>query len=242
MKFSCLATAALMLGCATPALAQEAPYRAAGTEPFWSLTIDARMMTFQAPGQRTIEVATPRVIHGFAGEIYQTRRMNVNVIHTSCSDGMSDRTYHDRVTVMLDGKRYEGCGGMTAADNTQPPLPPRHGPGVAALDGSAWRIVSVDGVRVATARPTSIRFSNNRVEGNAGCNSFGGEYRQIGVRLETTRIISTKMACVGPGMQIEGKVFRILSGPSQLTYNRDATLTISGGGGRMTLARKRWAR
>lgn len=239
MKFSTVFAAALMIGAATPALAQDGPYRAAGTEPFWSLTIDARMMTFQAPGQRTIEVATPRVINGFAGEIYQTRRMNVNVIHTSCTDGMSDRTYHDRVTVTLDGKRYEGCGGMTA----QPEFPtPRHGPGVAALDGSAWRIVSVDGIRVATARPTSIRFSNGRVEGNAGCNSFGGDYRQMGIRLETTRIISTKMACMGPGMRIEGKVFGILSGPSQLTYNRDATLTISGGGSRMILARKRWAR
>jgi heat shock protein HslJ len=241
MRFSTAIAGALMIGCATPALAQDAPYRAAGTEPFWSLTIDSRMMTFQAPGKRTIEVATPRVINGFAGEIYQTRRMNVNVIHTSCTDGMSDRTWHDRVTVMLDGKRYEGCGGMTAAD-TQPPPPVRQGPDVAALDGSAWRIVSVDGVRVATARPTSIRFSNGRVEGNAGCNSFGGDYRQAGIRLETMRIISTKMACVGPGMAIEGKVFGILTGPSQLTYNRDATLTVSGAGSRMTLARKRWAR
>jgi heat shock protein HslJ len=241
MKFSTVFAAALMLGAATPALAQDAPYRATGTEPFWSLTIGARMMTFQAPGQRTIEVATPKVIHGFAGEIYQTRRMNVNVIHSSCTDGMSGQTYHDRVTVMLDGKRYEGCGDMIPTV-TQAPPPVRQGPGVAALDGSAWRIVSVDGVRVATARPTSIRFSNGRVEGNAGCNSFGGAYRQAGIRLETTRIISTKMACIGPGMQIEGKVFGILTGPSQLTYNRDATLTISGGGSRMTLARKRWAR
>jgi uncharacterized membrane protein len=239
MKVSTVIAATLMLGAATPALAQDAPYRALGTEPFWSLTIDSRMMTFQVPGGRPIAVATPKVINGFAGEIYQTRRMNVNVVHTSCSDGMSDRTYHDRVTVMLDGKRYEGCGGAAAGEQ-KPPV--RQGPGVAALEGSAWRIVSVDGMRADTARPTSIHFSNGRVEGNAGCNSFGGTYRQAGIRLETTRIISTKMACVGPGMAIEGKVFSILTGSSQLIYNRDATLTITSGGSRMTLARKRWAR
>ena len=235
-----LIAAALMLGSATPALAQNAPYRAAGTEPFWSLTIDARTMKFEAPGHRSVTVATPRVINGFAGEIYQTRRIGVNIVHTSCSDGMRERTFHDRVTVTVDGKRYEGCGGEATGTSGLPPV--RHGPGVAALDGSAWRIVSVDGMPAATARPTSIRFSNGRVEGNAGCNGFGGAYRQAGVRLETTRIISTKMACVGPGMAIEGKVFTILSGPSQLAYNRDGTLTISGGGSRMTLARKRWAR
>ena len=123
MKFSCLFAAALMLGAATPALAQDAPYRAAGTEPFWSLTIDARMMTFQAPGQRTIEVATPRVIHGFAGEIYQTRRMNVNVIHTSCSDGMSDRTYPFTATLQVRGEQRQGCAWTDSQAFTGPPQP-----------------------------------------------------------------------------------------------------------------------
>lgn len=88
-------------------------YRALGTEPFWSLTIDERRMVFteaNAPGVEVVQ-PTPRVIVGFAGEIYQTPRIGVNIVHTQCSDGMSDRTYPDRVEVDVDGRRFNGCGG-----------------------------------------------------------------------------------------------------------------------------------
>ena len=54
----------------------------------------------------------PQVIHGIAGEIYQTPRINVNIVHGQCSDGMSDRIYPDRVQVTVDGRRFEGCGGL----------------------------------------------------------------------------------------------------------------------------------
>ena len=51
------------------------------------------------------------MILGFAGEIYQTPRINVNIVHAQCSDGMSDRTYPDKVQVTVDGRRFNGCGG-----------------------------------------------------------------------------------------------------------------------------------
>jgi uncharacterized membrane protein len=52
------------------------------------------------------------VIIGIAGEIYRTPRIDVNVVHAQCSDGMSDRVYPDKVQVTLDGKRFNGCGGL----------------------------------------------------------------------------------------------------------------------------------
>ena len=51
-------------------------------------------------------------IIGFAGEIYQTPRIGVNVVHSQCKDGRTDRVYPDRVQVDVDGRRYEGCGGL----------------------------------------------------------------------------------------------------------------------------------
>ena len=87
-------------------------YRAVGTEPFWGLTIDARQMVFTAPDSQPVSQPTPKVIIGFAGEIYQTPRLNVNIVHSQCSDGMSDRVYPDKVQVTVDGRRYEGCGGL----------------------------------------------------------------------------------------------------------------------------------
>ena len=89
-------------------------YRALGTEPFWSLTIDERRMVFteaNAPGVEIVQ-PTPHVIGGFAGEIYQTPRIGVNIVHTQCSDGMSDRVYPDKVQVTVDGRQFEGCGGL----------------------------------------------------------------------------------------------------------------------------------
>ena len=88
------------------------PYHAVGTEPFWDLRIDERNVSFTVAGSQPVFQPTPRVIHGFAGEIYQTPSINVNIVHASCSDGMSDRTFPDRVQVTVDGRRFEGCGGL----------------------------------------------------------------------------------------------------------------------------------
>ena len=88
-------------------------YRATGTEPFWGLSIGPRDMVFEDPnGPTRIVQPTPRPIIGVAGEIYQTRRLNVNIVHSRCSDGMSDRVYPDTVQVTADGRRFNGCGGL----------------------------------------------------------------------------------------------------------------------------------
>ena len=110
-----LIAGAALAGCATvpPAQADPAAYHALGTEPGWSLTIDQRMMRFSGPyGVGPVAEPTPRVIHGFAGEIYQGKRISVNIVHGQCSDGMSDRVYPDNVQLSVDGKAYRGCGGL----------------------------------------------------------------------------------------------------------------------------------
>lgn len=105
-------------GCATlpsPAAEPAASYKAIGTEPFWALELTGREMVFteaNAPGVRITE-PQPRAIHGFAGDIYQGRRINLNIVRGQrCSDGMSDRVYPDRVQVRVDGRAFEGCGGV----------------------------------------------------------------------------------------------------------------------------------
>jgi uncharacterized membrane protein len=96
------------------ASASTSSYRAAGTEPFWALTIDSREIVFieaNAPGVRIVE-PLPKVIHGFAGDIYQGKRIGVNIVRTRCSDGMSDRVYPDKVQLRVDARSFEGCGGV----------------------------------------------------------------------------------------------------------------------------------
>ena len=104
---------ALVAGCLTPPPPPAAPYRAVGTEPFWNLLIDEHDITFIQPDAQPIRQPTPKVIVGIAGEIYQTPRIGVNIVHSpGCSDGMSDRVYPDKVQVTVDGRQFSGCGGL----------------------------------------------------------------------------------------------------------------------------------
>ena len=106
------ALAVVVAGCLSHPAPPPPPYHAVGTEPFWNLLIDEHNLTFTQPDAQPVSQPTPTVIHGFAGEIYQTQRINVNIVHGTCSDGMSDRTYPDKVQVTVDGRQFNGCGGL----------------------------------------------------------------------------------------------------------------------------------
>jgi heat shock protein HslJ len=213
-----LIAAALLLGStATPALAQES-YRATGTEPFWSLTIDARTMKFEAPERAPVTVATPKVIHGFAGEIWQTRRIGVNTVHKQCSDGMSDRIYRDTVTVTVDGRRYEGCGGGTV---NAVPAP------TSLLEGE-WTIKSVNGRLVAPRTSPEIIFRGDRISGDASCNQFNGSYRFSGGRLTAGPLATTRRACVLRGANLqEAAILRLLGQRLSVSSNRGGKLVLT---------------
>lgn len=79
-------------------------YRASGTEPFWDLTIGSEMIFTDRGTGLTVAQPTPQVISGVAGETYRTQRLEVNITHVRCNDGMSDRTYPDTVQVHVDGR------------------------------------------------------------------------------------------------------------------------------------------
>ena len=106
------AAAALAGACAPLPGPATAPYHALGTEPFWNLLIDERDVTFTQPDAQPIRQPRPQAIIGIAGEIYRTPRIDVNIVHAQCSDGMSDRVYPDKVQVTVDGRHFSGCGGL----------------------------------------------------------------------------------------------------------------------------------
>ena len=105
MKLWTVIPAALMLSaCLSHPPPSPAPYRAIGQEPGWTLIIDEQDLTFIAAGAQPIRQPKPPVIVGFAGEIYQTPRIGVNIVHAPCNDVMSGQGYRDRVQVDVDGK------------------------------------------------------------------------------------------------------------------------------------------
>lgn len=89
--------------------APAAPYQAVAPNGSWNLLIDQQHITF-IQGQTVVRQPRPTAINGVAGDIYQTARIRVNVVHSPCTAGAS--TYPDRVQVDVDGRRYEGCGGL----------------------------------------------------------------------------------------------------------------------------------
>jgi heat shock protein HslJ len=219
-----LAPACAPVGAPSSSGATAAPYHAVGTEPGWALTIGDGAMRYQGDyGETRIAVSTPEPRTSFNGHRYETERLTVDITHTPCSDGMSDRRYPDTVMVVADGKTVHGCGGAAAVS------------GMVALAGTEWSIASINGAPPAAARKAAVRFTGTRISGNAGCNSFGGSYTLDGNMLTVGPVISTKMACMGPGMSQESAVFKILQQPMTVVAREDGSLALSSDAGTMTL-------
>nr|WP_314445609.1 META domain-containing protein [uncultured Sphingomonas sp.] len=221
------AAAALLSACATVPMAPAEPaatYRALGTEPFWSLELNGRDMVFteaNAPGQRIVD-AQPRPIHGFAGDIYQGRRINLNIVRGQrCSDGMSDRVYPDRVQVRVDGRSFEGCGG----EGMMP----------VQLEGTSWSVESVNGRAAPDGERYFVRFEGGQLRARFGCNSLSTPVQQDGTRLVTGALVATRMAC--PDMRDETEASQVLRQPGDLSWGAGDRLTISNSGGRIVLRR-----
>ncbi|MBA3575985.1 MAG: hypothetical protein H0W39_00010 [Sphingomonas sp.] len=108
-----LALAGLVIGlagCLSHPPPPAAPYHGVGNAVQWHLIIDDKHVTFIPAGQQPIRQPRPTPIVGVAGDIYQTPRINVNIVHAQCAAG--GRTYPDRVQVSVDGVQNEGCGGL----------------------------------------------------------------------------------------------------------------------------------
>ena len=105
-----IAAAASLAGCLPHPPPPPAPYHAVGKDSQWDLVIDDKNVTYLAPGRQPVVQPKPQVIIGIAGEIYQTPRINVNIVHGQCT--LDDRTFPDRVQVSVDGTQHEGCGGL----------------------------------------------------------------------------------------------------------------------------------
>ena len=200
-----------------------ADYRAVGTEPFWNLSIDARRMRLSEAGRAEVAVPTPRARVTADGRRYASRSMTVEIVRAPCSDGMSDRTFPDRVTVRWRGRILRGCGGAA----NHPAM---------ALAGTAWRITAADGRAVHPRPEATIRFDGERATGRAACNSFSAAWRADARTLTLDNLAMTRRACVGLNEWLEPRFVEIVAAPMTMTM-RGATLTLTNRAGSLTLTR-----
>ena len=168
-------------GDVPPPGAEAASYHALGTEPFWNLIIDPQAMRYDSADGERFTVPTPPAAPSFNGLRYVSDGMTVDVTYSECSDGMSDRRFHDTVAVRLpDGRDLSGCGGAL--------LPPE------TLAGTSWRIDNINGLPVQ-GPDAQIRFDGQTVSGSAGCNRFNASYTVDGMAVSFGPAATTRMAC-----------------------------------------------
>jgi heat shock protein HslJ len=224
MKNLSLILALLLAGPASAYPAPGSRYHAAGTEPFWGLTIGGGRMTYESPDQPTVSVPQPRHSAIRAGRRYATPRMTVEITREGrCNDGMSDHYYQETVKLWLGrraGRPLYGCGG--------PRVPPPE------LIGSRWQIVAIGGQAVS-GDDYFIEFAQERLSGQAGCNRFSGPYSETRPTLRPGAIAATRMACPGPRMEHERRALQILAAPLSMNFLDGRTLVLGNRAGQIRL-------
>jgi uncharacterized membrane protein len=90
------------------------PYRAHGTEPFWSIEIANGQASFAGPDNpRFSEPIGPRQLRNGQTSTYTGQRIILVVVAgAECNNGMSEETWPDTTIAIVDGQIYaNGCGG-----------------------------------------------------------------------------------------------------------------------------------
>ncbi len=96
------------------------PVRALGTEPFWSVEITRDAIVYtrmdQAPRRAPNRGATVQgTVATYATSTPYQEALNVTLIATECSDGMSDRVYPLTARVQLGADTLNGCAASASA-------------------------------------------------------------------------------------------------------------------------------
>lgn len=96
------------------------PVRALGTEPFWSVEITRDAIVYtraDQAGRRAVNhgATVQGTVATFATSTDINEPLNVTLIATECSDGMSDRVYPLTARVEIGDDTLNGCAASTAA-------------------------------------------------------------------------------------------------------------------------------
>jgi heat shock protein HslJ len=217
--FAVVAAALSLSACATlpeapPVEATPATYKALGTEPFWSLAIEGKRMMFTLAGEHHVFGASAVSSPSVNGWRYTSKNVTADAIFTPCSDGMSDRTYKDTVTVMVGNETYKGCGGGI--------LPP------ASLERTVWRIASINGAEILASQGALVSFGDGRMSGTVGCNRLGSDYTYAAGKLGFGPVMSTRMACQEPLTSQEYAFVSLLGASPATSFTNNGSLILSG--------------
>ena len=107
-----------------------------------------------------------------------------------------------------------------------------------------WKLISYGNSASPTpALPdvdTSIKFENGQLNGNVGCNGFGGSYEMKGDKVTFGSMMSTLMFCEATDSQEQGVLSVLSDGKDLQVAMNGNTVTITSADGKsvVNLARK----
>jgi heat shock protein HslJ len=115
--------------------------------------------------------------------------------------------------------------------------------GTSASIKGEWKLVSYGSASnqtpAATDVDTSIEFLDGKLNGNVGCNGFGGDYEIKGDTLSLGPVMSTMMFCEGPvGEQEMGTLAVFQESAKFVLDGNTLTITSADGNSVIVLARK----
>ena len=110
--------------------------------------------------------------------------------------------------------------------------------GSSASVTGTWKLVSYGladkQTPAAEGVDTSIEFKDGQLNGNVGCNSFGGDYKVNGDQLTFGPIMSTMMACLNQSGDQEQGTLAVLQNTVKFAVSGD-TLTITSADGKSAI-------
>lgn len=206
-------------------------YRARGREPGWSLSLAPERLVLELDdgAQRVVTPLPAREVRDNVTHLAvrtEAHDLRVAIAPGPCRNGVDSLPYPDRVTLELDGRVLNGCGGDPAA----------------LLQGDAWTVDRIGDMAIGTDPAVTIAFdAEGRVTGRGPCNSFGGGYGIGEEGLVLGPIAATMRMCPSPAMEREAALFSVLKGTVPFDISADGVLTI-GRGANMLRARRGEAR
>jgi heat shock protein HslJ len=102
--------------------------------------------------------------------------------------------------------------------------------GSSASVAGTWKLDSYNQNPAAEGVETSIEFKDGQMNGNVGCNGFGGEYTVDGDTITFGPVMSTMMFCEGPVGEQESVALAAMQESATFVQDGD-TLTITSGDG-----------
>ena len=95
-----------------------------------------------------------------------------------------------------------------------------------SLNGTSWQLVAIGKQQPISGSTITLTFEDGRVNGNSGCNSFGGEYQLKGDTVQFGMLMSTMMACADSAMMDQESAFMQFLGDAQRLEIVDGQLQI----------------